>query len=771
MDTWQISPILERYFGGTSYALVAALTCGLLAAWILSVLFTRIATPRRVVLALLRVLTILLLMIAMLRPERVYTQLQKQSATLAILIDQSRSMTLDDTLNGVSRWELLRDALDKSAASLAALAEDVELRTYGFADDTEPLLGEGGRVELADQPRGEQSAYGRALREVLRREDGKRLIAFILAGDGAQQTLGVDTDLPETAARQLAQQNCPLYTVGFGGRQGASQARDIAVESMPDDLTVFAKNRLTVTGTLRASGYVNRDLPVQLIVVDDQGEEQIVATESYRATRDGEQLRYQLSYVPPQPGEYPLLVRAVPQEGEATTTNNELPTYLTVLAGGLRVLYLQGELRQEQRFLRRALAASPDIDVSLLTLHTRDRARWPSDLARYFEPGAFEVYILGDLDSAAFRPADAALGRPSDLELLAEAVRQGAGLLTLGGWHAYRPGGYHKTPLAQVLPVLMDARLDRFIRQNFGEPVDTTLHWPGPLQMRPAEPWGTRHYLMQLGVGEDRQAAWSKLPPLTGANKFRGVRDGAEVLAEDQQGHPLLVAGQPGGRVLAFAGDSTWRWVMQGERDAHRRFWRQAILWLARQEEGDEGSVWIKLDSRRFLPGQRVTFRSGARSAAGDPLTNARLTATVVHPDGDQRPVRLVRQGDYFRGTVTDANQAGTYTLRVTATSEGAEMGQHESRFMVYTTDRELSGVTADPGLLRNLAAQTGEQGGRWLTPEELPALFEALRQKPLQLEEKVKLTVTYWDRGTLLLLLVGVLSTEWFLRKKWRLV
>ncbi len=181
--------------------------------------------------------------------------------------------------------------------------------------------------------------------------------------------------------------------------------------------------------------------------------------------------------------------------------------------------------------------------------------------------------------------------------------------------------------------------------------------------------------------------------------------------------------------------------------------------------------MWIKLDSRRFLPGQRVTFRSGARSAAGDPLTNARLTATVVHPDGDQRPVRLVRQGDYFRGTVTDANQAGTYTLRVTATSEGAEMGQHESRFMVYTTDRELSGVTADPGLLRNLAAQTGEQGGRWLTPEELPALFEALRQKPLQLEEKVKLTVTYWDRGTLLLLLVGVLSTEWFLRKKWRLV
>ncbi|NIL96403.1 MAG: hypothetical protein GTO53_05620 [Planctomycetales bacterium] len=772
MDTtWQISPILERYFGGASYLLVTALACGLLAGWVLGILFTRIPTWRRVVLASLRIVTILLLMVAMLRPERVYTELQKQSATLAILIDQSRSMTLDDSLQGVSRWQLLRDSLEKCRQALAGLARDVDLRCYAFDEATVAVTQEDGRLALADRPAGEQSAYGRAMREVLRREDGKRLIGFILAGDGAQQTPGIDTDLPENAARQLAQQNCPLYTVSFGGRQRASQARDVIVESMPDDLAVFAKNRLTVTGTMRASGYVHRDLPLQLIVLDEAGNEKIVATESYRPARDGEQIRYQLGYVPQQPGEYKLIVRAVAQEGEATTSNNELPTYLTVLAGGLRVLYLQGELRREQRFLRRALASSPDIDVTLLTLHTRNRDRWPTDVSRYFEPGAFDVYILGDLDSAAFRPGQVGGEPPADLELLARTVQQGAGLLALGGWHAFRPGGYHKTPLAQVMPVPMDARVDRFVRQNFGEKIDTTLHWQGPLQMLPAEPWGTRHYLMQLAARPDNMAAWRKLPPLTGANKFRGVRDGAEVLAEDQHGHPLLVAGQPGGRVLAFAGDSTWRWVMQGESDAHRRFWRQAILWLARKDEVGEGSVWIRLDSRRYLPGQRVTFATGARSPAGDPLPRANLTATIVHPDGSQRPLRLVRQGEHFRGAATDCTQTGSYTVQVVARDEGQELGQHQSRFMVYLTDRELSGVTADPTLLQNLAAQTGEYGGRALTPEELPALLEELSQKPLQLEEKVKLTVTYWDRGYLLLLLVGVLSTEWFLRKKWKLV
>ena len=86
-----------------------------------------------------------------------------------------------------------------------------------------------------------------------------------------------------------------------------------------------------------------------------------------------------------------------------------------------------------------------------------------------------------------------------------------------------------------------------------------------------------------------RNAAWVALPPLDGANLIdrRELKPNAEVLAEadDVQQHPLLVAGQSGdGRVLAFAGDSTWHWQMQGFGDAHRRFWRQCVLWLAKKD-------------------------------------------------------------------------------------------------------------------------------------------------------------------------------------------
>ena len=38
---------------------------------------------------------------------------------------------------------------------------------------------------------------------------------------------------------------------------------------------------------------------------------------------------------------------------------------------------------------------------------------------------------------------------------------------------------------------------------------------------------------------------------------------------------------------MAFAGDSTWHWWMHGFEAAHKRFWRQIVLWLARKDQAD----------------------------------------------------------------------------------------------------------------------------------------------------------------------------------------
>jgi hypothetical protein len=82
----------------------------------------------------------------------------------------------------------------------------------------------------------------------------------------------------------------------------------------------------------------------------------------------------------------------------------------------------------------------------------------------------------------------------------------------------------------------------------------------------------------------------------------------------------------------------------------------------------------------------------------------------------------------------------------------------------------ELDNAAADPTLLASLARMTESVGGRVLAPEELPDLLKSLQDQPQEVVEREVRTTPY-DTWPFFLAFVGVLSVEWFLRKKWGLV
>jgi hypothetical protein len=343
-------------------------------------------------------------------------------------------------------------------------------------------------------------------------------------------------------------------------------------------------------------------------------------------------------------------------------------------------------------------------------------------------------------------------------------------LALLGGYHSFGAGGYQQTPLADVMPVTMD----RLERQDFEAPIRQDLHLPGPLRIRPVG----RHPLTSLASDAENADTWSRLPPLAGANKFVGIKDaaGVRVVAESTAGQPLLVVGEYGqGRVAAMAGDSTYRWAMQGFDAAHRRFWRQVVLWLVGREDREQNLVWVKLAQRRFQPDARVTFTAGVNSPSGEPMGNAELRCELILPDGSRRELRLTRDGASSLGSVESVTAPGDYALEVTASREGKLLGRGRGEFMVFDRDVELSTPAADHDQLARLAALTKEFGGRVVAPEQVPALLEEIRDRPPEMEIEVQtkwqLADTARDAWSLLLLFVAILTGEWFLRKKWGLV
>jgi hypothetical protein len=61
--------------------------------------------------------------------------------------------------------------------------------------------------------------------------------------------------------------------------------------------------------------------------------------------------------------------------------------------------------------------------------------------------------------------------------------------------------------------------------------------------------------------------------------------------------------------------------------------------------------------------------------------------------------------------------------------------------------------------------------GGKVVSPEELNNLVQELIITPLEMEEKIKVSVSFWDKWYVLIIFVSLIGTEWFLRKLWRLV
>jgi len=738
------------------YLVVAAATAMLLV--LLAVVRSpsgRLTRRRHVVLSALRGGSLLLVVLALLRPTIVRTETRQQSATLPVLIDASRSMQVADAFGGNSRFSAVVETLDLNQQPLTALTETMDVRGYAFAAETESVDLFNTDDGLPAEPTGEQTAIGAALDDVLRREAGKRVAAVILMSDGAQRALAPRDLAPVTAARQLADLGIPLYVFAVGQSRPLDEARDVAVREMLAGPSVFVKNRLPVSAIVESFGFVGTEIPVRLLFEMPSGEMAVVDTTSYQPSDATRRERVELSYVPEVAGEFKVTVEAVERPGELVTSNNAMSTFVTVRKGGISVLYLEGAVRLEQKFIRRALGGSPEIQVDYVAIDAQRPETRPDDLADRLTTGRYDVFVLGDLDSSAFSQ--------DELNSLVEAVRRGAGLMMLGGFHSFGPGGYGKTALADVLPIEMDI----LERQNFGEPISPDLHLSGPLEMQPT-PTGERHYVTLLS-GQDNRSTWAELPPLDGANRFRGLKPRAQVLAETGQGEALLVAQDVGsGRVMAFAADSTWRWWTHGHAEAHRRFWRQAVLWLAHKDEAADGRVWVQLSERRFRPGDPVEFTVGAETSTGEAMLDAQFEVMLVMPDGRREPQRVLRDEDHFRGEFRAPNQVGDYRLSVDAARQGEELGEVSARFLVYEQELELENPAADPTLL---AAMARESGGEVLAPEQFAELLERLERQSEQFEINVRSQTTLWDRWPVFFALVALLGVEWWLRKRWSLV
>jgi hypothetical protein len=280
---------------------------------------------------------------------------------------------------------------------------------------------------------------------------------------------------------------------------------------------------------------------------------------------------------------------------------------------------------------------------------------------------------------------------------------------------------------------------------------------------------GQRHYVMRFDADlQENIRRWAQLPPLLGANRFDRLKPGATPLARGHDSRQILLVSQMSGRgrVLALAGDTTWRWNLAGKEEEHKTFWRQIVLWLAKMESGGSGTCWITVENTRLLPGDAAKFQIFLRTESGEEVRNFPATATVLKSDNTTETVTLISENGIPTGTFRSTDFSGDYLIQAEAIYND-ETKQATARFLVQDRNLELDNPVAYPKLLADIATITG---GRSVPPEQLGALFDELIRQSNELVEKRETKRTLFDSWTLLLAFIITLTVEWFLRKHWGL-
>jgi len=194
---------------------------------------------RTVVVWVLESLFVCLLLFLLWQPALSISTLRPQQNIVAVVIDDSRSMSVAD--NGQSRRDQVLKTLNSGL--LSSLQAKFQVRLYRFGDHL-------ARLEKPDQLTASAPAtrIGDSLKEVVADAASLPIGAVVLMSDGADNSGGIDLE----TISDIKRQRIPIHTIGFGREK---MERDIELTDVQLPRRSLAKSRLEANVSFRQAGF------------------------------------------------------------------------------------------------------------------------------------------------------------------------------------------------------------------------------------------------------------------------------------------------------------------------------------------------------------------------------------------------------------------------------------------------------------------------------------------------------------------------------------
>ncbi len=654
---------------------------------------------------------------------------------LGVLVDVSGSMRTAD-MNGRSRWRaVVEDRLNEPA--LAILRDQFDVRLMAFDASVRDLASSELDASAQRVAIGRQSRYAATLMWCLDDPAKEDIRRWLILGDGHES----EGRSPDQVIEKAVAQRRTIDAAVFGGAQWQ---KDVALFASAARLSVAPGDRVRLAVRLRQRGYGDRAVDVQMQADDQTHLSQTVA---FSGRTDG---MASFEWLPEKIGWHRLQVSVDPLPDETDRTNNTQDVWVEVRPRHVRVLLLEGSPNWDSRALAQALRNDPLIALTRVTRLRPDlTVVQSSDPQQAFEmPETSAQWQRHDL--VMIGGGMEHLLNESSAGALVDHVKAGGRVVFTRGRMAdptTPEGRAAEAWLAPLVPVMWRAGL-----------------MPGTrLQLTDA---GRDAGLFSFGAIGSADSVLSALPPLERRYPIESLQTGARVMAYadgDSSDQPMVVEMPVGqGDVLMMLGEGWSRWRLLPATqahlaEAHDRYWSSLVRWMV--PDSDPTGITLRLGSAVVRVGDRLQIQVTDRAQEGVVAPDVH----VIAPDGAARP--LVLQS--VEGTVgqwqTHLSVETPGSWHIEAVRSGDKTVRTEAYVAGVEDDPERFDVSADPEWLRRLAEGTG---GRLLPPDAGQTWAKQLTAVP-DVRRRSGSSAPVWDRGSIMLMLLGWLCLEWMLRRR----
>ena len=269
-----------------------------------------------------------------------------------------------------------------------------------------------------------------------------------------------------------------------------------------------------------------------------------------------------------------------------------------------------------------------------------------------------------------------------------------------------------------------------------------------------------------LGALEARAGAAAPLPELESLRALEAP--GLRSLVESGGATALGARIWKGRRQVLLAAEGLYRMALADAagRDNLSALYSGLVRWVSRRNPPER--IQILPPERPRTSGRATTLRAGLfdadfrRLERGELLWTLRRDGDLVDSGAFDAPAR---EGDDFT-TSLPALPAGDYALDLRARLASGESLERRAELSVLPDHGEFARAEASPAALRWLAASSG---GAFFPDADLAALRDELPREGNEEIRRIRLRI--WDHPLFFLLFLGLLATEWGLRKRYGLV